>query len=505
MASLYGKAAVRTSLLHFLFGKALNAALSLLILIVLARWTEPEAYGVYIAFLACQSSFLALSSFGVDATVERFMPELRTRHADSELLGVVMVSIGARFATLVLVAFVAWLAAKPITTLIGLEEHTELFRRWVWVFLLTGMLTFAVVLLDSMLHQRQSQRCMSIYIVTKLILIVASHQYAHLNLDALVTVELAASGFAAVVGFWLVTCHFSAGEVRRGWQFLGANGERLKRFAFFNYVAQVVFQFFSVEMMKLLVTRLLGVVHSASYGFAYSLAETIQRYLPAVLLLRLIKPVFISRYTTSGDFAQLNQMACIILKLNLLMLTPIIAFAAVFGGDLLSLLSNGRYSSAHWILVGILGLLVLSSHQLVLSLLASTLEKNAMQLYAGLVATIAFPCAMLLAPTMGPLGAVAASAISGVVYNFFAAAYLRRSGYAYRPDLRAVIVFLVAGVAAYGLILYLTNLVPGIGGVAMSLIFGGGIYLTVVRTLSAFSSDERDMLNSILPRRIFVF
>jgi len=505
VSSLYGKAAVRASLLHFLFGKALNAVVSLLTLVALARWMEPEAYGTYIAFLALQSSFLAVSSFGIDATVERFLPELRTRHTDRELLGFVTGSIGTRLVTLILMAFFSWLAAKPITILIGLEQQFEAFRSWVWVLLLTGMLTFAVVLLDAMLHQRQSQRCMSIYVVTKLLLIAGTHQYFQLGLDALVSVEFIASGLAAFAGCWMLIRHFAVGEVRGGWQVMVDNGSRIKRFAFFNYVAQVVFQFFSVEMMKLLVTRLLGVLHSASYGFAYSLAETVQRYLPAVLLLRLIKPVFISRYTNTGDFAQLNNMARIILKLNLLMLTPIIAFAAAFGGDLLALLSNGRYPDAHWILVGILGLLVFSSHQLALSLLASTLEKNAMQLYAGVVAMIAFPCALLLVPALGPLGAVAASAISSVVYNIFATAYLRHSGFAYRPDLRGWVVFILAGIATYGVIAYVSNLLMGLAGLLTAATVGMVTYLAVVRALSAFSNYERELLNSILPKRIFVF
>jgi O-antigen/teichoic acid export membrane protein len=505
VSSLYGKEAVRASLLHFFFGKALNAVVSLLTLIALARWLAPDTYGVYIAFLALQASLLALSSLGIDATTERFMPELRTRHADSELLGFVMASISARLASLVVLALIAWFAAQPITALVGLEQHVDIFRLWVGVVVLSGMLAFSVVLLEAMLHQRQSQRCMSVYVVAKLLLLGLVYQYLQLDLRALVHIELIATGIAALVGCWLLIRRFSAAGLRSGWQVMVNNRQRMRRFAFFNYVAQVVFQLFSVEMMKLLVTRLLGVLQSARYGFAYSLAETVQRYLPAVLLLRLIKPVFVSRYTKTGDFAQLNEMARIILKLNLLLLAPMIAFAAVFGGDLLSLLSKGKYADAHWILVSVLGLLVLTSHQLVLSLLASTLEKNAMQLYAGIASTIAFPCALLLVPVIGPLGAVAASAVSGVVYNIFATVYLRRAGFDYRPDLRGVTVFLAAGAVLYGLALYLSGVLAGLAGLAIALLVGSLVYLAIVRMLSAFSHEERELLNSILPKRIFVF
>lgn len=427
---------MRASLLHFMFGKALNAIVSLLTLVTLARWMAPDAYGTYIAFLALQTMILALSSLGIDTTAERFLPELRTRHADGELLGFVMASMGARIGSLLLLALIAWLAAQPITALVGLGQHIDVFRVWVVVIVLTGMLAFAVVLLDAMLHQCHAQRCMGIYVLAKLLLLGFFHQYLQLDLGALVRIEFIATGTAALVGFWLLIRCFSAGGLRSGWLVVLGNQQRMKRFAFFNYVAQVVLQLFSVEMMKLLVTRLLGVLQSARYGIAYSLAETVQRYLPAVLLLRLIKPVFVSRYTKSGDFAQLNEMARIILKLNLLILAPIIAFSAVFGGDLLSLMSNGKYADAHWIFVSVLGLLVLTSHQLVLSLLASTLEKNTMQLYAGIASTVALPCALFLVPAIGSLGAVAASAVGGIVYNIFATFYLRRAGFDYRPDLR---------------------------------------------------------------------
>jgi O-antigen/teichoic acid export membrane protein len=505
VSSHYGKAAVRASLLHFFFGKALNAIVSLLTLIALVRWMAPEDYGVYIAFLALQATLLAVFSLGIETTTERFLPELRTRYADGELLGFVMTSMSARLGSLLLLALISWFVAKPITTLVGLGPYLDVFRVWVVVVVLTGILSFAVILLEAMLHQRQAQRCMSIYVLAKLTLLGFFYQYLQLDLGTLVRIELIATGIAGLVGVWLLIKRFSMSGLRGGWQVVLVNRKRMWRFALFNYSAQVVFQLFNAEVMKLLVTRLLGVLESARYGFAYSLAETVQRYLPAVLLLRLIKPVFVSRYTKTGDFAQLNEMARIVLKLNLLILAPIIAFAAVFAGDMLSLMSKGKYADAHWILVSVLGLLVLNSHQLVLSLLAGTLEKNTMQLYAGVASTVAFPCALLLIPVLGPLGAVAASAVSGVVYNTFATIYLRRAGYNYQPDLRGVGVFLIGGIVLYGFTLGLNSVLTGWAGIAAVLLVGSAVYLAVVRILSAFSHEERELLNSILPKRVFVF
>lgn len=505
MFSHYNKAALRTSLLHFMFGKALNAIVSLLTIIALARWMAPDAYGVYIAFLALQSVLLALSSLGIDATAERYLPELRTHHADGELLGFVMASMSARLASLFLLALLGWLAAEPITTLVGLGQYRDVFKIWVIVVVLTGLFSFSIVLLEAMLHQRLAQLCMGVYVVAKLVLLGLVHEYFQLHLNSLVQIELFATGIAALIGTCLLVRLFPAGGLRNGWRLILENRQRIERFAFFNYLAQIVFQLFNAELMKLVVTRLLGVLESARYGFAYSLVDTVQRYLPAVLLLRLIKPVFVSRYTKTGDFSQLNEMARIILKLNLLMLTPIIAFAAVFGGDLLSILSKGKYADAHWVLVGVLVLLVPASHQLVLSLLAGTIEKNSLQLYAGIASSIGLPCALFLVPAFGVLGAVAASAISALIYNVFATVYLRRSGFDYRPDLRGAGVFVVGGIILYGLTLGMNSIVTGWVGVAAALIFGSVVYLSVVRVMSVFSHDERQLLNSVLPKPVFIF
>jgi O-antigen/teichoic acid export membrane protein len=504
MSSHYSKVNLRASLMHFLFGKVLNAIVSLLTLILLARWLAPDAYGVYIAFVALQSSLLAFSSLGIDATTERFIPELRTRYVDHELLGFILASASMRIASLLLLSLISWFFSSQITMLVGIEKFHNAFQLWIFVIMLTGMLMFTIVLLESMLHQRLAQICMSVYVVTKLIALLIAQHNQQVNLYTLVQVELIATGVSALIGFWLSIKLFSGSGMHRGWQILLENHQRMKRFAFFNYLAQIVFSFFNADVMKLLVTRLLGVLQSAVYGFAYSLADTVQRYLPAVLLLRLIKPVFVSRYTKTGDFKLLNEMARIILKLNLLVLSPLIAFSAVFGGDFLSYLSNGKYVNAHWVFVSILGLLVLSSHQLVLSILAGTLEKNAMQLYAGMVSIIAFPCALFLVPVIGSIGAVAASALSGLSYNIFATFYLRRAGFDYRPDFRGGGVFLIGGVVVYGLTFILNAVLSGWFWLALTLLVSSVIYLLIVRFMSAFTNVERAMLNSILPKPIFI-
>jgi O-antigen/teichoic acid export membrane protein len=500
----YGKAAIRASLLHFLFGKAFNAIVSVITLVGLARWLSTADYGSYVALVAMQATLLAVSNLGVETTAERFLPEFRTRYADEKLLGFVMASLVTRLLTLLLLAGIGMLSAGLLSSWVGLPALSEVLRFWMFAVVCYGALSFGCVLLEAMLKQKQAQACMSVYLGSKLAMIVGLQLGWHFDLPLLVACEVVAGFGSAALALTLLTRQFHHAGMGAGWRLVLENRDRLRRFAVFNYAAQCVFQLFSADVLKLLVTRLIGVAGSASYGFAANLADMVQRYLPATLLQRLIKPVFVSRYVRSGDFEELNQMGRLILKLNLLILIPAIALSIAYGAELLDVLTQGRFADGHWLLVGVLCLLIPSSHQAVLSMLAGTLERNAMQLYAGLVATVGLPVALVLIPSWGALGAIAAAATSALVYNSVAIWYLRRSGLAYAPDWRAVLVFLglgaVLSLALLGTKALLVDSLPRGAGV-MALLFS---YLMLVRALTVFRPAERATLNALLPRPVFI-
>jgi O-antigen/teichoic acid export membrane protein len=500
----YGRAAIRASLLHFLFGKAFNAIVSVVTLVALARWLSAADYGGYVALVALQGTLLALSNLGVETTAERFLPEFRTRYADEKLLGFVLASLVTRLVTLLLLAGFGILAAGLISAWLGLPALRDVLRWWMLAIVCYGALSFACVLLEAMLKQKQAQACMSVYLGSKLALIVGLQAGWPFDLGLLVACEVAAGVGAAALALTLLTRQFHRAGLHAGWRLVLENRDRLRRFAVFNYAAQCVFQLFSADVLKLLVTRLIGVAGSASYGFAASLADMVQRYLPATLLQRLIKPVFVSRYVRSGDFEDLNQMGRLILKLNLLILVPAIALSIAYGAELLDVLTQGKFVDGHWLLVGVLCLLIPSSHQAVLSMLAGTLERNAMQLVAGLAATVGLPLALMLIPAWGAMGAIAAAAASALVYNAVAIAYLRRSGLAYAPDWRAVSVFIGLG-AALALALLGTKALSAASvsraAAAIALLLS---YLTLIRILTVFRPAERATLNALLPRPVFI-
>jgi O-antigen/teichoic acid export membrane protein len=236
-----------------------------------------------------------------------------------------------------------------------------------------------------------------------------------------------------------------------------------------------------------------------------SMSELVQRYLPATLLMRMIRPVFVSRYVERRDFGQLNAFANLVLKLNVLVLAPLLGFVAVCGNEASAIVSAGRYMDVGWILFGVVLLLFPTSHQIVVSILANTLEENDIQIKSALVGLSGVLVAWMLIPSYGAYGALTASIASAVSYNATSALLLRRRGYAYRVDSKGLA--RLFGAAAAGAI-PAWALARGVDGLFGLIVAGAAllvVYVAVASRYRAFSADERDMINRLLPKPVFFF
>jgi O-antigen/teichoic acid export membrane protein len=110
-------------------------------------------------------------------------------------------------------------------------------------------------------------------------------------------------------------------------------------------------------------------------------------------------------------------------------------YVLVYGKEFVSLISKGKYADSHFLLASILVVLVPSTHQWVLSIVASTIERNELQLKSALIAVVMLPVAMIAIPEMGLYGAVFSIYLGSIFYNVYATKYLRKMGYPYRQGL----------------------------------------------------------------------
>lgn len=494
-AGHYAAARLRAALVHFITGKLLSGALGLATLLLTVRGLPVAEYGVYASLVATQLMLLALSSFGIEPATERFIPEIRVSHAPAALARLLLTGLGARLLTLALLLLVLMVAGRHLLGWLRLDAWQAAFEAYYKVIFAAGLFQMMSAALEALLAQKRAQQAMMANAALRCALV--GYLVAEQRLD--IAGVILAEGCGLALGCALAALFLTA-HVREAWRARAETAprgprelwRRMGRYARYNYLAQCLMQGYGQDMMRLLLTRFVGVAETARYGFAVAISDMVNRYLPAVLFLRLIRPIFVSRYAVNRDFAQLNAFAALIMKLNLFVLAPLLALLAVHGDGIARLVGGAQYADAGWLVFGVLLLLVPTSHKWTLSLLADALERNEMQLRGALLGLLGLPAAYLGIRLLGEHGVLAGPYLSATAYNAYATRYLRRLGYDYRQDYAGLARLLAAAGLAAGAALLA-------GSLPYAVPLAGAVYLGACYRLKPFSADEQALLAKSLP------
>lgn len=503
----YSKSNLQRALRRFLLGRAATGALGLLFFVLVLRQLQREEFGAYVAILAIQAGVAVLATLGIEATLERFLPELRTTGNESAASQLIVLGIAIRAGVLVLLVIAGLLSMDWWAPLLSLQAYAgvlPLALAWLVMF---GLLNTTGAIHEALLNQGTAQLAQALYTLLKILLFIGlAHAWPASNgLEKVIASE----SIATLAGLLLSVARLQVGGLRGAlrprqvWLALPhAMRARMLAFGAKNYGAQLIMLVYGPDALRLVASSQAGLAQAGRFGAVHSLYEYIQRYLPAFMLLRLIRPVFISRYTESRDFEALNTMGAMVLKVNLLVLTPLIVFLAVAGDPLLALLSKGRYTDIGWMTWAYVALLVPMSNQWVISILANTTEQNSTQVKAALFGLPGIAVGAALTSRFGLAALLGGAWLSYVSYNVAAVILLRSTGFYYRPSWRALIICLLAGVACAAVATRITALFPSSITRDLAMATAGAfVTFVLLLVLGLFDKTERLMLRGVFEAR----
>lgn len=503
----YSKANFQRALQRFLLGRAATGALGLVFFVLVLRQLHREEFGAYTAILAIQAGVAVLATLGIEATLERFLPELRTAGNEVGASQLILLGIAVRAGLLLLLVLVGLTTMGWWAPLLSLQAYAEVLPLALAWLLMFGLMNTAGAIHEALLNQGTAQFTQALYTLLKIVLfVVLSRTWP--AADGLTKVIVCES-VATLAGLLVSVTRLKVGGLRgvlrprQVWRELPESiRARMLAFGAKNYGAQLVMLLYGPDALRLVASSQAGLVQAARFGAVHSLYEYIQRYLPAFMLLRLIRPVFISRYTANRDFGALNAMGAIVLKINLAVLTPLIVFLVLAGDMVLGMLSKGRYADAGWLLVAYVALLVPMSNQWVVSIIANTTEQNDTQVKAAACALPGIVVGAWLVPSYGIAALVGGAWVSYVLYNLTAVAWLRRAGYPYRPDWRALLLCGAGGAVIAAAAVAAKSVLPPFA--LQDLVLGAsaaGLVLVMLLVGGLFTPAEWQMLTGMLRRR----
>ena len=491
---------VKQSMGSMLIARPLSAVGGLLVLVLLSRKLSTPEYGIYFALWASAEILILASNFGLLYAVFRYVNA--DERVDGKIFprGPVWGLVGWRAVTLLLVAGGLALFPSLLHSLSDRSVRTiSLIPLLAIVVFCEGMARFIEAIFDSMLCQSRSQSTLITRTWLRVLGIGFFVLQGGITIRQVVQVEIVATFIGASIALVLLLDIY-----RRARNYVNDDEatefvsiRRMMQFALPVFAADLLGLVYGPDALKLALAGVSGSSMLAIFGFAYALTAVIQRYMPAILLTGIFRPIFVATAKKPDGTALLSELVGTIIKINWLMILPIIAFMYFAGSPVLSILSHGNYAHAGTVVVLLIGGLLPLAMNLTLSMYCMAREISWPVLIATGVSTIGLPMGTFLAKLYGANGMAVAfggtellwSGTCLVALHFFTKEVLQ-------PDWTGFGKMLVAGLVA---IVACTPLVllhtPWFVLAPLSAL----LFLLVVFIVSPFSSREKGWLLSVLP------
>lgn len=459
MSARFGAQHVRRGVKSFLIGKVLSSAAGFIALILTVRALSIVEFASYSVLIALVEYITALSGFGLTHIVLRYVPELFGQEYDADFKRFIKLTVLLRLGSLVLLAIVAYYCSPFIIQALGEQVTLQAFQAFLVVATIRTLSFFLSQLLDSTLSQGFSQLAFISSAVSKVVLLLLLIHYQQANLINIILVEAAGELISAgimVMGIYRVV-HLprTADAPADDGHWLSSRRRQIIRYAITGYLQHLVILPYGGHTNRLLGGHFLSAFSMASYGFAQSLYEYCKRYLPAQLLLGVIRPIIISNFSKTRDFCSAVKMTELFFKINVLMVSPILILSLVCGDEVLSLISKGKYGVSSAIIFSLLlSLLILETFRMQLEILVQAVEKYEKLLFCNLLLSVSIIPAVFFLNYVGAWCLPVLNMLGLVLSNSMVLYLLRRDGFKYTHDwdssIRLIGIMVLVSAIAFG-------------------------------------------------------
>jgi O-antigen/teichoic acid export membrane protein len=282
---------------------------------------------------------------------------------------------------------------------------------------------------------------------------------------------------------------------------------RYSSFSFPIYIAGTIMLLSSQDTIKLIAANILNSVDFASFGFAATLVYMLNRYLPMTLLVGMLRPLLVDAREKPDYQVRLPKIAGLLFKLNMFTLMPIIAFFFVFSEEISLLLTGGRYPDAANYMLAFIPILILQTLRFITSLTALAMEGARVTLVATVLSLTGLFSGVMLSHYIDGYGLCVGLAISNLIFSVWIIKKLRKTGLVIDYQVASYVKLLITSIMAMGSMIIIETILQMnsplllVVGVLEISIF----YLIVTYIFKPFQEYERDILNKILKRKVFVW
>lgn len=515
-AGAYSAQRIRQNLMFFMTGKSLSAIVGFLILMLLVRALSPADYGFFIVLLGLFEVLQLGSNIGCFPAVYRYVPALNLAGHPAHLKKFMARLSAIRLATLLFVAGLMHLLAAPVFGWLGFGQAGKMALFFPLYVLFEGLNRYNDQLFDALMLQGRSQTSAlfrnSLRLAGLLTLTWLIEDAGETSLERWFAVECIASGAGFVFTALLLRAALSARTAKDGADEAVASGalpelRRVMDYVMPAYGAQMLWLAQWPDMVKMLIARLADSVQAGAFGFCATLNSMLQRYLPVFLLIGMVRPIFVSAKEKGRTNQELVQLASLVFKLNLFLLCPALVVALFQGDALIALLSGNKFVDAGGYFSAFIVLLMLQSLHMVMSLLAMVMENGKAMLKAMFWGLTGIGAGVAGVPLLGPLSLALGLILSEAIRCCVVQAKLKENQISFTLEWAGLGKMFLASLLSGGILLVVEKItfLGQLWGLLAGLVAMGGSYALLSFLLKPFLLREREKINRVLPRPVFLF
>lgn len=497
----YGASRVLRGAIHLLLGKAVTSVAGIGTFVLLVRALPVEQFAAYTILFALVDLIDTIASVGLSHALARYVPELFGSHRTFALRRFVVHVMALRLGLLAICLLVVYALASQLGPLIGLANWEWALKAYLPVVLVRTAANSLFGILESMLHQGLAQLGFSIVTVLRFGMLWLATAQGPLDLQTVIIIELTADllgvGIMLLATIRVMPRPDPAAAARdAGW--VKSNFGRIAEFGIKGYVQHLLVLPYGTSTSRVLVGGTLASGEVALFGFAQTVADLLERYLPMRLLAGVTRPVLTARYVRDRRFKDLELAANLLFKINATVVCA--AAVVIFGGgtQMLAWVTAGKYSE------GSVGLLMMMSALVLLYALRTMLdqvchvvERNGPLIWSNAFITLSVLPGIALLPTLG-VYALPTANLAGLVLGLLILVHrLRIGGFDYRQDL----VGLGRMLTATGIGLGAAECCRWIGGGWIATLAAGTVFFVAAFVLlRPWTAGERELVDELVRR-----
>lgn len=497
----YSASRIGRGVSYLVAGKLATSVAGIGTFLLLVRELSIGEFAAYTILFALVEIVDAVSGVGLSHVVARYVPELFVQRQGATLRRLVLYALSIRVAVLAALLGSIFALASGLAPLVGLEGWDWALRAYLLVVLFRVLNASVVSVLESLLHQKIAQLTLVLVNATRFALLLGFAYWDSFDLQTVIAIELAteALGSIFVLTGMLKVLQESAteGGEESGW--IRSNLDRISRFGVKGYLQHLLIMPYGGSTNRILVGGSLATANVAVFGFAQSVADLLEKYLPVRLLAGVIRPVLTARYVRDRLFGEIELAANAIVKVNVITIYLVAVTIFAGGQELIDVATAGKYGSkAVGLLLLMCAIVILFSVRHMLDQVSHAVEQNGPLLWSNAVITASIVPGILLLPFLGVYALPFANSVGLVIGIGVFGWRLRVSGFPYRHDFPGHAKLLAAAALACSIAALLRK--SGIGWIP-SLGVSVTTYAGLAIVLRPWSSAERRALVAMMGRR----